>query len=69
MRPKLVPNCNVQFAKSAAAKGLRINGRGVLDFRSYSVSFGKSVGSCEVVMETGTRVLSQVSSETRIYMY
>jgi len=62
MRPKLVPLCNYQLAKSAATKGIRLNGRGINEFRNFQVSFGKSTGSCEVIMEPGTRVLSQASA-------
>jgi exosome complex component RRP45 len=61
MKPKVVINWNRAHASTGVNKGFRLNGRALHQFRTPQILFGKSYGSCEVLLQPGTRVLTQIS--------
>jgi len=61
MRETPVSSCEKNFLLEALWEGRRLDGRGWMDTRDLSVSFGSDWGSCQVTLGK-TRVLAQVSA-------
>merc|ERR1719278_167066 len=61
MRETPVSTCEKNFLLEALWEGRRLDGRGWMDTKDLSVSFGSDWGSCQVTLGK-TRVLAQVSA-------
>ncbi|XP_037091530.1 exosome complex component RRP45-like, partial [Pollicipes pollicipes] len=62
MKPLIPSTCKINSVVNAVGKGMRLDGREILDHRETVVQFGRSYGSCQVRVGN-TRVLASVTAE------